>query len=54
VSQPFDDPDASYVILVNAAGARSLWPAWADVPSGWTVAFGPAPRADCLAYADEA
>ncbi|WCB95227.1 Protein MbtH [Baekduia alba] len=46
---PFDDPNGEYVVLANAAGARCLWPAWADVPAGWSIDFGPAARPACLA-----
>lgn len=32
---PFDDPDATFLVLVNDEGQHSLWPAFADVPDGW-------------------
>ncbi|GAA0228797.1 MbtH family protein [Actinomadura nitritigenes] len=50
---PFDDPDGTFLVLVNAEGRHSLWPEFADVPSGWTAAFGPGSRPDCLAYITE-
>ncbi|WP_369381990.1 MbtH family NRPS accessory protein [Streptomyces sp. cg36] len=31
----------SHLVLTNAAGERSLWPAFAPVPAGWD-ALGPA------------
>ncbi|GGU65477.1 MbtH family NRPS accessory protein [Streptomyces daghestanicus] len=49
---PFDAPsdeDADgHLVLENAGGLRSLWPAWRAVPAGWTARFGPAPHAACL------
>ncbi|MDL4817073.1 MbtH family protein [Actinomadura opuntiae] len=53
MTNPFDDPDGTFLVLVNAEGQHSLWPEFADVPSGWTAAFGPASRPDCLAYTTE-
>ncbi|GAA3084009.1 MbtH family protein [Streptosporangium carneum] len=53
MTNPFEDADASYLVLVNAEGQHSLWPAFADVPGGWESVHGPASRADCLAYVEE-
>ncbi|MGX1955914.1 MbtH family protein [Streptomyces anulatus] len=53
MENPFDSIDGSFLILVNNEGQHSLWPAFADVPAGWSVAFGAAERAACLAYVDE-
>jgi len=50
MSNPFEDPDGTYLVLVNAENQHSLWPDFADAPPGWTVAFGPAPRPTCVEY----
>ncbi|MEU8802027.1 MbtH family protein [Spirillospora sp. NPDC048819] len=50
MTNPFDDADGTFLVLVNDEGQHSLWPAFADVPPGWTTAFGPAPRPDCLGH----
>jgi MbtH protein len=50
VSNPFDDPDGRFLVLVNDEGQHSLWPEFASVPAGWTVAFGGADRPSCLDY----
>ncbi|AQA04551.1 MbtH family protein [Mycobacterium sp. MS1601] len=52
-SNPFDDEDGTFYVLVNDEEQHSLWPTFADVPAGWTVAFGAANRSDCLAYVEE-
>ncbi len=52
-TNPFEDPDASYLVLVNEEGQHSLWPIFADVPDGWEVAFGEAGRQECLDYIEE-
>jgi MbtH protein len=48
MTNPFDDPDSAYVVLVNGRGQHSLWPAFADVPAGWTVTHGADSRQACL------
>jgi MbtH protein len=53
VTNPFEDPDASYVVLVNAEGQHSLWPILADVPDGWRIVFGEAERQECLDFIEE-
>ncbi|MFC7388123.1 MULTISPECIES: MbtH family protein [Sphaerisporangium] len=50
MSNPFDNPDGVYSVLVNAEGQHSLWPDFAEVPAGWTAVHGPAARQECLAY----
>lgn len=53
MSNPFDDDDASYLVLVNDEGQYSLWPVFSDVPAGWTVELPAAPRAECLAHIEK-
>ena len=53
MTNPFDDPDAEFRVLANTEGQHSLWPAFADVPAGWTTVFGPGARSDCIGYVTE-
>lgn len=53
MTNPFEDENGTYLVLVNAEGQHSLWPAFCDVPSGWTVAFGEGTRTACLDYVEE-
>lgn len=53
-TNPFDDEDGNFTVLVNAAGEHSLWPAGISTPGGWRVVHGPARRAACLEYVNEA
>jgi MbtH protein len=53
VTNPFEDPDARYVVLVNDEGQHSLWPVLADAPDGWRVIFGDAGRQECLDFIEE-
>ncbi|MDN0194388.1 MbtH family protein [Streptomyces sp. S.PNR 29] len=52
MSNPFENEDGTYLVLVNDEGQHSLWPDFADVPPGWTVAHGPDTRAAGLAYVE--
>jgi len=48
MTNPFEDADGTYTVLTNDEGQHSLWPAFADVPAGWQVVFGPADRQSCV------
>ncbi|MFH8369990.1 MbtH family protein [Streptomyces sp. NPDC018031] len=50
MTNPFENPDATYLVLVNAEGQHSLWPSFAEVPDGWTVALAETGRQECLDY----
>jgi uncharacterized protein YbdZ (MbtH family) len=52
-TNPFDDENGTFFVLVNDEEQHSLWPAFADVPDGWRVAYGEANRAACLEYVDQ-
>lgn len=52
-SNPFDDEDGTFYVLINDEEQHSLWPTFAPVPAGWTVAFGENTRAECLAYVEQ-
>ena len=52
MTNPYEDDNAQYLVLRNAAGQHSLWPHSNDVPDGWTQVLGPEPRATCLEYVE--
>ena len=52
-SNPFDDENGAFCVLVNDEDQHSLWPAFAEVPTGWRVVFGAAGRAECLSYVEQ-
>ena len=52
MTNPFEDPEGTFLVLVNEENQHSLWPQFAEVPAGWTVAHGPAGRQDCLDYVE--
>ncbi|GGT52052.1 MbtH family protein [Streptomyces purpureus] len=52
-TNPFEDPQGAFLVLVNDENQHSLWPSFAEVPAGWRTAAGPDTREICLAYVEE-
>jgi MbtH protein len=52
MTNPFEDPDGRYLVLVNHEDQHSLWPSFAEIPDGWTKVFGEDTRDACLAYVE--
>ena len=52
-TNPFDDEDSTFYVLINDEEQHSLWPVFAEVPTGWRVVFGESTLADCLTYVEE-
>ncbi|MFI8194543.1 MbtH family protein [Streptomyces sp. NPDC085946] len=53
MTNPFENPEATYLVLVNDEGQHSLWPSFAEVPAGWEVAHREDTREACLAFVEE-
>lgn len=51
-TNPFDDENGTFHALVNHEGQFSLWPAFVDVPAGWTIVHGPDSRQSCLDHVE--
>ena len=54
-ANPFDNENGLFLVLVNDEEQRSLWPAFAAVPAGWTVEHGGprgAERQACLDFVE--
>ncbi|RLK58816.1 MbtH family protein [Actinokineospora cianjurensis] len=51
-SNPFDNEDGVFLVLVNAENQHSLWPEAVDVPTGWTVVHERDTRQACLDYVE--
>lgn len=52
-TNPFDDEDGRFLVLVNDEDQHSLWPAFAEVPAGWRSVFGEDSRGACLDYVEQ-
>lgn len=53
MTNPFEDPQGRFFVLVNDEQQHSLWPTFAEVPAGWTKVFGEDSRDACLAYVEQ-
>lgn len=51
-TNPFEDAEGRFLVLVNGENQHSLWPSFAEVPAGWQSVFGPDTRDACLSYVD--
>ncbi|MFI2345842.1 MbtH family protein [Streptomyces sp. NPDC019443] len=51
-TNPFEDPQGRFLVLVNDEDQHSLWPSFAEVPAGWRAVFGDDTREACLAYVE--
>jgi MbtH protein len=51
-TNPFEDAEGTYLVLVNEERQYSLWPAFADVPDGWSVAHDRDTRDACLEFVE--
>ncbi|WP_326696606.1 MbtH family protein [Streptomyces sp. NBC_01754] len=52
MTNPFDDAEGRFLVLANDEGQHSLWPSFAEVPGGWTVAHPEDSRQACLDYVE--
>jgi MbtH protein len=50
LSNPFDEQGGEFVVLINDHGQHSLWPAAADIPAGWSIAYERNARQACIEY----
>jgi uncharacterized protein YbdZ (MbtH family) len=48
MTNPFEDEDRDYIVLVNHELQYSLWPASFDIPAGWSQAGPKGRRKECL------
>jgi MbtH protein len=53
MTNPFEDPDGTYLVLINDESQHSLWPAFIEVPAGWTITYPQDTRQACLDYIDQ-
>jgi uncharacterized protein YbdZ (MbtH family) len=53
VNNPFDNEDGTFHLLVNDEGQYSLWPAFVDVPTGWSAVLASTTRQSCIDYVNE-
>ncbi|MER5730204.1 MbtH family protein [Streptomyces sp. NPDC002138] len=52
MTNPFENNDGAYLVLVNEEDQHSLWPDSLTVPAGWSVARAGDSREACLEYVE--
>jgi len=50
VTNPFEDENGVFHVLINEEGQHSLWPSFIEVPQGWTIIHKSDSRAACLEF----
>ena len=50
MTNPFEVENGAYHVLTNDEGQHSLWPAFIEVPQGWTIILVSDTRAACLEF----
>ena len=53
MTNPFEDENTTYHVLINDEGQHSLWPTFKEVPPGWTIIHHADSRAACLEYINQ-
>ncbi|MEU3526555.1 MbtH family NRPS accessory protein [Streptomyces sp. NPDC038707] len=55
MSRPLEEPEpsSSFVVLRNGEDQYALWPAFAEIPGGWTVAHAEGDRRTCLEHIEQ-
>lgn len=53
MTNPFEDSDGSFHVLINEEGQHSLWPSFAEVPRGWEPVLRDVGREAALEHVNE-
>ena len=49
-TNPFDDPDGRFIVLINDEGQYSLWPARINRPDGWQQVGQEGNKQECTEF----
>jgi len=52
MTNPFQDENREYLVLVNHELQFSLWPSFLSIPAGWSVVGPKGKRSECLDWID--
>src|SRR6516165_4286600 len=52
-TNPFEDENGVYYVLINDEGQHSLWPTFIEVPNGWRIIHEADSRAACLEFVEK-
>lgn len=52
MTNPFENNEASFLVLTNDENQHSIWPDFIEIPKGWKSVHGPAKKSDCLQFVE--
>jgi uncharacterized protein YbdZ (MbtH family) len=52
MTNPFENNEASFLVLINDENQHSIWPDFIEIPKGWKTTHGPTSKADCLNFVE--
>ncbi len=53
LASPFEDGNASYLVLINEEKQCSLWPDFREIPPGWKAVGPHGSRKECLQWVED-
>ena len=53
MANPFEDDKSEYVVVMNHEEQYSLWPAFKEIPAGWSATGKRGSRQECLDWIEE-
>jgi MbtH protein len=53
MTNPFDNENGTFFVLVNNEKQYSLWPGFREIPAGWSAVGPSGPRKQCLDWIEE-
>jgi len=53
MTNPFEDDKSEYVVVINKEEQYSLWPAFKEIPSGWSATGTRGSRQVCLEWIEQ-
>jgi MbtH protein len=53
MTNPFENENTTYLVLINDEAQYSLWPSFIEVPRGWRVVHPASNRQACLDYVNQ-
>jgi MbtH protein len=53
MTNPFEDENGVYHVLINDERQHSLWPEFVEVPKGWTIIHRSDCRSACLSFIEK-
>ncbi len=53
MSNPFEDDNAEYLVVVNDEEQYSIWPSFREIPAGWKAVGPKGGRKICLEWIEQ-